>query len=107
MNEQLEFTYNLGTQFKIAPQEAKARRAKASQEEANAKFEEIKQKMDAKMEAKNKPQVQEGEGSGTPAHEMSQKVKGASAVVEQSQDLDEDQIKDEVDEEPNYEEEFD
>jgi len=42
MNENLEFTYNLGSEFKIDPQEAKARRAKASQEEANAKFEEIK-----------------------------------------------------------------
>ena len=31
MNEQLEFTYNLGSEFKIDPEEAKIRRQKASQ----------------------------------------------------------------------------
>ena len=59
------------------------------------------------MEAKAKNQQHsEPEESTTPALQMSQKVKGASAVVEQSNDIEEDVINDEV-EEPQYEDEFD
>ena len=104
MNENLEFTYNLGDKFKMPGGENK----KKSEEQSNEKFEAIKKQMEATQDARKVPlptQVSQLDENSTPGGTS---FKGAQTQVKHTEGDDDDAIEDEIIEEDNYDEdEFD